>query len=333
MKGPAGVLTDQDLMSVQSACERFTKAVTIFVHAAGTDSPFERNLQNIARQVSGVSQERIRIEETSEPVFPGKPSLTLSDGETRNIHYLAVPEGREFGPFLDALSLLGGAGTDLGSAVCSSLERVTQPAHVLVLMADGCPHCPGAVRSALALAVGRRQITTTVVDVLWFRDMAEKYKVKSTPAIIVNEGLTLVGQVSTLDLAQKLVEAASGSLTPILGSMIDSGRAEEAAELLCRSNEPQTILPLYLSEEFSIRMGALVVMEDALQIDPGIFDPILDRLTDLLFADEAGLRGDTADLLGKIGNPDAIPALQKAAQDPDPDVREAALEALEILAG
>jgi hypothetical protein len=327
------VLTDRDLMNVQSACEAFTKSVTIFVHAAGTDSPFEGNLLNIARQVSGVSQERIVIEDTSEPVFPGKPSLTLSNGETRNIRYLAAPEGREFGPFLEALSLLGCAGTNLGSAAGKSLEKLTQPAHVLVLMADACPNCPSAVRSALYLAVGRPMITTTVVDVLWFEDMAQKYKVRSTPTIIVNEGLTLVGQVSIPDLAQKLVEADSGSLTSVLKSMIDSGRAEQAAELLCRSDKPQTILPLYCSEEFSTRIGALVVMEDALQINPRIFDPLLARLTDLLFADEAGLRGDTADLLGKIGNPEAIPALQKAAQDPDSDVREAALEALEILAG
>ncbi len=51
----------------------------------------------------------------------------------------------------------------------------------------------------------------------------------------------------------------------------------------------------------------------------------------LLSQDDVALRGDTAELLGKIGNPIAIPALKKTAEDPDPDVREAAEEALEAL--
>ena len=44
------------------------------------------------------------------------------------------------------------------------------------------------------------------------------------------------------------------------------------------------------------------------------------------------IRGDTADLLGKIGSPEAIPALKKAAADKNPDVVEAVEEALEEIA-
>jgi HEAT repeat protein len=78
-------------------------------------------------------------------------------------------------------------------------------------------------------------------------------------------------------------------------------------------------------------MGALVALEEALDKNPRILDPIVDDLTSLLFQEEAALRGDTAALLGKIGNPAAIPALRKAVEDQDPDVREAAEEALQSL--
>lgn len=325
------MLTDTDLMNVQVACERMSKPVTIFAYAPGTNSLFESNLLNIARQVSGVSQEKIGIEESGEPVLPGKPSLTLSDGRLRNIHYLAAPEGKEFGPFLEALSWLGGDETGLGVAALEPLKQLSRPVHLTVLMTEACPHCPSTIRSVLSLAVGSPLVTVSVADVLWFEDVGQRYKVKSTPTVIVNDGLTLVGQVSAQDLARKLVEAETGSLTSVIESMMDSGRAEDAAELLCREGRPEAILPLYLSQEFSTRMAALVVMQDALERNPRALDPILTRLTDLLFVEDVGLRGDTAELLGRAGNPDATPALEKAAQDPDPDVREAAQEALELL--
>ena len=327
------MLTDRELINIQEACERMPKPVTIFAYATGTDSPFESNLLNIARQTSGVSQEKIRIEQSEEPVFPGKPSLTLSDGELRNIHWLAAPEGKEFGPYLDALCWLGGDEAGISPGPLKTLEGLQEPVHLLVLMTEACPHCPDAVRTVLGLAVGNPLVTASVVDVLWFEDMAQRYKVKSTPTIIMNDGLTLVGQVSAQDLARKLVEAETGSLTPVLKSMMDSGRAEDAAELLCRENQPEAILPLYLSQEFSTRMAALVVMQEALERNPGILNPILGSLTDLLFVEDVGLRGDTAELLGRVGNPDTIPALKKACDDPDPDVREAAQEALELIGG
>lgn len=324
------MLTDLDLANVQAACRTMCKRVTILAHSAGTDGPFETNLFNIARQVSGVSQDMIRLEETAEPIYPGKCSLTLSDGQNRNIHYLAMPEGRELSPFLDAISWLGGAGMNLGAGVGKTLEQLSEPAHLQVLMTEACPHCPNAVAAALMLAVARPSITVSVVDVLWFEDMAQRYKVKSTPTIVVNEGLTLVGRVTVQDLALQIVEA-SASLTSVLKSMMDAGRAEDAAAVLCRAEQPEALLPFYISEEFSTRMAALVVMEEALERNPRILDPIVGRLIELLFGDDVALRGDTAELLGKIGSPEAIPALQKAAQDEDPDVREAAEEALETL--
>ena len=113
--------------------------------------------------------------------------------------------------------------------------------------------------------------------------------------------------------------------------MIQAGRAEDAGDLLCREGKPEAIVPIYVSPEFSLRMGALVAMEEALEKDPRSLDPIVDELTELLSHQDAPLRGDTAELLGKIGNRQALPALRKAADDPDPDVRDAVEEALEAL--
>ncbi|MEW6532640.1 MAG: HEAT repeat domain-containing protein [Thermodesulfobacteriota bacterium] len=324
------MLSDNDLAQVQTATENLTRPVRLLLNSVAPEDPFQRNLFSIARQVAGVSMHRVDIDEGSESVFPSKPSITLDAGGVQNIHYFAAPEGPELAPFLDVLTWLGGGQPIPGSEALRSLDHVASPVRVLVLMAAACPHCPGVVRKILSASVRQPLITTCIVDAVEFNDLAEQYRVKSTPTIIVNEGATLVGALSEAQIVDAITRASQGgSLTDVVETMIAAGRADDAAELICREKDPGSILPLYRSQEFAVRMGALVTFEAALELDARSLDPIVGELITLLSDADVGLRGDTAELLGKIGDPSAIPALKKATQDPDPDVREAAEEALE----
>jgi alkyl hydroperoxide reductase subunit AhpF len=321
------LLSDQELLAVQEVSDQITRQVTLRVNAEPSDLPFQRNLVNVARQVAGVSMNRVILEESYEAVLPGKPSITLISGNYRNIHYLASPEGPEFQPFLDAL-----AKPMLETDTQTSLSDSDSPVEVLVLLAAACPHCPKVVRRVLSLATSQPLLTVIMADVLQYSDLAERYAVRSTPTLVINDGATLVGDVSQEEILRAII--ASGdpdSLTTVLRSMIDAGRAEDAAALMRSRRRPRAILPLYRSKEFSVRMGALVALEAALEQDPRSLDPIVEDLTTLLSEDDVALRGDTAELLGNIGDVRAVEALRKATEDPDSDVREAAVEALELL--
>jgi HEAT repeat protein len=72
-------------------------------------------------------------------------------------------------------------------------------------------------------------------------------------------------------------------------------------------------------------------MEEALSQDPRILDEIVDDLILLLSHEDDGLRGDTSELLGKVCLPKAIPHLERLRDDPNEDVRDAAIEALGVL--
>jgi alkyl hydroperoxide reductase subunit AhpF len=326
------LLSDNDLMQVQAASEAITGPVTLRVSRGEVPDAFEENLINTCRQISGVSMNRIQLEETPDSAIPGKPSLTLVGDRIGNIHYLAVPEGHEFTPFLDALMWVGRGKDVPDAAACESLRVLNAPVDLLVLIAPICPHCPQVVSAAVSLAAQQSSVRVTVADALQFPDLAERFKVKSTPTTIIDGGLTIVGQVSAAQLVDRVVKSVEGnSLTAVLDSMIQAGRAEDAATILCAERRPEAILPLYKAREFSLRMGALVVLEAVLEQNPRILDPIVPDLAALLEHEEVGLRGDTAELLGKIGNPAAAPALRKALEDPDPDVREAVEEALESI--
>lgn len=325
------MLSDNDLTRVQEVSQNMKRPVTLFVNLTGSQDVVENNFANIARQLEGVSLDRIRIEEGGVTPFPGKPSMILSNGEYSNINYMVFPEGPEFGPFLDAIAWLGAAAAPAAFSKKEKIKELRFPNNVFTFVATGCPHCPEAVRSVLILACSNPQINVSIIDALSFSDISEKYKIKSTPAIIINDGMTIIGGVKPDELAEYLIGVNDGaSLTIILKSMILSGRAEDAAGLVCEKERPDALLPIYISPEFSQRMGALLVMEEALDRNPSILDPIIDRLIELLQSDDIGLRGDTASILGRIGSRSAIPALKKVAEDPNADVRDAAVEALEI---
>ena len=324
------MLSDNDLTRVQEVSQNMKRPVTLFVNLTGIQDVVENNFANIARQLQGVSLGRIRIEEGGVTPFPGKPAMILANGEYSNINYMVFPEGPEFGPFLDALAWMGAAAESPAFSKQKEIKGLRFPNNVFTFVATGCPHCPEAVRTVLIMACSNPQINVSIIDALLFPDISEKYKIKSTPAIIINDGMTIVGSIKPDDLPEYLIGVNDGvSLTVILKSMILSGRAEDAAGLVCEKGRPDALLPVYMSPEFSQRMGALLVMEEALDRNPRVLDSIIDKLIELLQSDDVGLRGDTASLLGRVGSRSAIPALKRVAEDPNADVRDAALEALE----
>jgi alkyl hydroperoxide reductase subunit AhpF len=321
------LLSDRELITVQEISAKLDNPLTLYINRGADPDRYQTALLNIAVQINGVSNDSIRLEEWSASVFPEKTSLTF--GPEQNIIYFAAPLGREFQPFMDAIAWAGKALPGADKKLSRELARIEREIKLTVLIAEACPHCPQAVRSALALAVAQPKIKLTVIDASYDERLAERYKVKSTPTIVVDDGLSLVGGVSGQDLVNLLLKAVSGNLTEVIDSMIKNGRAEEAGALICNEMAPEAVIPIYTAPEFSNRMGALVAMEEALSINPRIFDPIVQDLTKLLLGDDMPLRGDTAELLGKIGDPAALPALEKALSDPDPDVREAVEEAIE----
>jgi glutaredoxin len=326
------VLSDTELAQVQDASEDLTEPITLLLSPGNSDHPFEADLFNTARQISGVSMNRIMLQEGGYSAFSGKPTITIVSKNSSNIHYVAAPSGSGLTLFLEAIRWLGSVDVPPATEFMSILNNLQSPANITVLVAAACPHCPTVVRMVLAFAAHQPLLNVNIVDVTQFVDLIDRYKVRSTPTVIINDAATYVGQVSEEQIVNHLVsEGKEGSLTEVFKSMIDAGRADDAAELLCRENRPQDILPIYNSEEFSTRMGALVVMEEALEINPKSLHPILHDLIALLSGEDIALRGDTADLLGSIGDPKAIPALQTLLEDENPDVREAAQDALDSI--
>jgi HEAT repeat protein len=79
------------------------------------------------------------------------------------------------------------------------------------------------------------------------------------------------------------------------------------------------------------RISLMMMAEQLLENHPAALDPAVDALIDVLSVDDTPLRGDTADLLGRIGNPAAVEPLKKLLTDPDADVAEVAQDSLDAI--
>ena len=139
------MLSENDLMRVQSITQSMKRTVRLKVCLTVNDNIFEIHLANIARQLAGVSLNRISIEESCESPIPGAPCLSVSSERPSNIHYMMLPEGPQLSPFLEAISWLGEASQMPTFPGWENIQTLPLPLSILTFVATGCPHCPEAV--------------------------------------------------------------------------------------------------------------------------------------------------------------------------------------------
>lgn len=297
------------------------------------DDGFSRRLRRFAETLCQVSGGKITLKDgDGGDTLPGRPALTLSTRRGSNLHYLSIPEGHELPPFIEALRLLSRGDPSLTNGAREALTRISRPADLRVLISGSCPNCPKVVGELVRLSVSSPQVSASIVDVEHFSQTAEQYAVKSVPATIIDEELVLIGQVSAERLSKLLAARGTDDFDgEIIRSLMERGRASQAAGYISRGRGRKAILNLFQEPELSTRMGALMVLEEALALDSKAIHEMVPSLIELLIHQDSRIRGDIADFLGTVGDPRAVPHLKALVNDPDPDVREAASDALERL--
>jgi hypothetical protein len=240
-----------------------------------------------------------------------------------HVRYRAVPFGPELDPFLELL-------VALSEDRQPPAEEKLAPAELQVMMAPTCPNCPRVVAVCGQVAAARPQIRLEVVDVQYFSDLAGS--VKSVPTVIVDGSRSLVGALSEPKLLEVLAERSSSDYArKTLASMLETGRFADAVPLLSSAPGQAALAALLSRSTMQERIGLMLAAEEALDAKPHCLDGVVPHVLPLLEAPDANLRGDVADLLGKIGAPAARTALQALLTDPNPDVSEIAADSLQML--
>ena len=294
----------------------------------GEHNFFSQALKEFAQAVSEAAEGKISVRmKKSGSSLPGLPALTI-----RNIHYLALPEGYELNPFIQAIKFLAPGSAFLSDKVKEAIATITTSVEVRVFVSPYCTNCPQVVEAVIKLASANPLVSAFIIDVHNFKELADEYHIKSVPVTVVNKELILFGSITEEKLADILIQKD----TPLYGrelmrSLIEGGLTSKAADLICHEKGRGAILELFREGDFYIRLGILVTFEEALEKNPGVIRGMVPQLIQLPSHQDHRIRGDIADLLGKIGDPNAIPHLQKLTSDLHPEVAEAAAEALDRL--
>jgi len=262
---------------------------------------------------------------------PFLPALSLSTRAGSSIHYHFVPEGPEIPVFREFLWETAGQGGSEGSESAGPAQP-GPPLEMLLFVSTHCPNCPHAVRTVQALTRKVPNLEAHLFEAMLHTDLAEKHAVQSVPTLLIDRELRYVGALDEEKLFSILRTGDPQSLLhEKIRKQIKEGSALEASEWIAGGGDPSFLATDLGTSTFEERIALLLALEEALESDPRCLDRMVDPLLTYLEAENASVRGDIADLLGKIGLREALPALKKLCQDPDPNVVEAATEAVETI--
>jgi hypothetical protein len=253
-----------------------------------------------------------------------------------NWQYHAIPQGKELQPFLDLIRML-----DLGEAAVSNflrdrLREVLLPAGLRVHVTVHCPFCPGVVAELSPLPLVNSLIDLTVIDGGLFPELAEAERVQAAPTVILNEDFRWTGQFPLEELFQALIHRDPARLdAAALERMIKEGHAAQLARMMLRENR---LFPAFLKflvhPEWSVRMGAMVVLEEIAEDHRGLAGEAAEFLWQGLKQANPAVRGDVVYLLGEVGDREMAHGLRELlAVSGDDEFREVLEEAIMKLEG
>jgi alkyl hydroperoxide reductase subunit AhpF len=134
------------------------------------------------------------------------PTILMTNAKDQVvIRYLAVPMAAKIQPFVQALLILTGTPNYYESVIRENLKKI-DPTDIKVLITDYCAYCSTIVSicSQFALA-SEGKLRTSIIDIMTFPDISEKYKVTTVPTLIINEDKKLIGDISAEELLYELI--------------------------------------------------------------------------------------------------------------------------------
>jgi glutaredoxin len=322
-----------DVRQIAGQMSKHRVRLDLTIHSQGEDTEPERGFREIAEILAGSGGQGVILRQSDGGGVPARPALSLCFAGRGRVNYLALPEDQEAGPFLEMLSSCLPSGPAVDRDLKKRLEGLADPAEVWIFIAPACPYCPHAVRAANKLAAASGKVNTTIIDAARFPEVAARLKVRSVPMIVINEELLIDEVRPAEDLARVILTRGRPAYRlEVIESQVKTGNSELAADQLLRINRAvPAFFEAWQRSTLSTRMGLYLAAEKALAQAPRILDDIVPGLVELLDTSDIAVKGDTADLLGRIGHPAAKLPLEGLLQDTNPDIVEVAEEALKNL--
>ena len=206
------------------------------------------------------------------------------------------------------------------------------PADALLLLSTQCPHCPTVLQGLTELVkqglIGRLE----VVNIMAHPSVAQQQGVRTVPWLRIGD-FELEGLHSPAELRQWAERAGSkAGIAEYYADLFKHGQLPKAlaavtkhpghiSALLALAADPDT--------ELTVRIGVSAVMEDA--AGGALLQNQLTALTDLAQNSDPRVRSDACHFLALTRSDGALAPLERLSRDPEPAVRQVAIDSLEEL--
>ena len=114
-------------------------------------------------------------------------ALLDSDKKYSGVKFHGVPGGHELNSFILAIYNLGSAGQQISEETLNNIKKIDKDINIKVCVSLSCHLCPDVVVSSQRIAIGNEKVEAEMIDISNFKEIKDKFKVMSVPAIIVND--------------------------------------------------------------------------------------------------------------------------------------------------
>ena len=113
---------------------------------------------------------------------------------------------------------------------------------------------------------------------------------------------------------------------------INRGFLENIVSLVKQEPDLIQLIPEMVQDErIRVRLGAVTLLEDLFEWKPGLVYQLIPSIGTLLDHENPTIRGDAASALEIILHPESLRLLKEHMNEPNPQVREVILEAIDTL--
>lgn len=198
----SSLLTDSLRVQLKEIMKKFENNITL-VSIIDNSNPKSLELRDLILDVSDLSEkvnveiysrgENLNIEnKINADKYPVVAFLD-KDNNYSGVKFHGVPGGHELNSFILAMYNLAGPGQEISHNTLSNLNTITSTTNIKVCVSLSCHLCPDVVVSAQKLAINNKNIEAEMLDISNFKDIKDKFKIMSVPAIVINDDKVYFG--------------------------------------------------------------------------------------------------------------------------------------------
>jgi len=179
-----------------------------------------------------------------------------------------------------------------------------------------------------------KNIHLQIIDGTLFPETAQKNGVMSAPCLILDDDFRWTGDVSAQEIIKMITERDASQLSTVtLKNILEEGYASWiAGQMMEKKKIFDNFIKLLLHEIWSVRLGAMVIVEELAETDPELAAKICPELIDLFDEQNVSVQGDILYALGEAGSVETKKWIQSKLVTLDhQELIDAASDALESL--